>query len=285
MITFFTIPRPFNGIYEIIQKNAILSWQQIIPKCEIFIYGDDPSVVSFANQIGVGYSKTFKSNNYGTPLLDDIWNSAKTISSNDLVCYLNSDIILFSNFVEKIGTIKLKKFLIAGRRWDIEINQCINFQSDWESSLKQLIEQKGSMHPETGVDYFLFPKYLLPEMPPFAIGRAWWDNWLLYYFKKHKIPIIDGTNIMTVHQNHDYSHIRSVNSHTTFKGMERDENQKLAGLKYWEKINIGDATHYYSGNRVYVKPILERANKLIDRYVKRTLIIIRDYLFPVHQNK
>lgn len=279
MITFFSIPKPFSGIYSTIQRNAILSWQQIIPKCEIIVFGDDQSVVSFSNQIGVKCVSTFKSNNYGTPVLDDIWKSAKSISTNNLVCYINSDIILFSDFAEKIMTIKLKKFLIAGRRWDIDLNQLINFQSDWESALKKLIKQKGCLHPETGVDFFLFPKMCMLEMPAFAIGRAWWDNWLFYYFKKNKIPIIDGTNIMTVHQNHDYSHVKSVTGQTTNKGLEREQNQELAKLKYWNKLNIVDATHLWSEDRVYKKPFDEKIRRLFERYIKRTLINLIVYFF------
>ena len=278
MITFFTIPKPMKGIYNVIQRNAILSWQQIVPKCEIIIFSDDSSVIQFSHQIGVKCISEFRSNSYGTPLLDNIWESAEKYSTNGLICYINSDIILFPDFLEKINRINLSKFLIAGRRWDIGLEKLIDYKSNWQLALKTLVKDKGALHSETGADYFLFPKSIMPKLPAFAIGRAWWDNWMFYYFKQNKVPIIDGTNIMTVHQNHDYSHIRSVSNGTSFKGIERDVNRKLAGLKYWQKVNIGDATHYYYEDTIHKKPLWEVNLKLFNRYIKRTLILIRSYL-------
>ena len=278
MITFFTIPRPFTGTHDIIQSNAILSWLQIKPKCEIIVFGDDPSVIEFSNQIGVKCESHFKSNEYGTPLLDSIWKSAKSIASNDLICYINSDIILFPDFTEKISTIKLKEFLISGRRWDIEIEKLIDFQSDWVLTLKKLVEQKGLLHSETGADFFLFPKICMPEMPAFAIGRAWWDNWLFYYFKKNKIPIIDGTNIMTVHQNHDYSHIKSLSKNTTNKGLEREQNKIIANVKYWNNLNISDANYYWSVDELYPISLKKQINRYYLRFIKSTLLQIKNNL-------
>ena len=278
MITFFTIARPFSGLHKIIQRNAILSWKKIVPECEIIVFGDHKSVIEFSNKIDVKCVSDFNSNKYGTPLLDDIWKTAKNLSSNDLICYINSDIILLPDFAEKIGTIKLEKFLIAGRRWDIDIVELIDFNSDWVSTLKNMIEQKGFLHPETGVDYFLFPKFLMPEMPAFAIGRAWWDNWLIYYFrKKNKIPVIDGTNIMTIHQNHDYSHVKSVIGQTTNKGLERDQNKKLAKLKYWEILNISDSTHYWFESKIYRIPPSQKISRIYSRYIRSKLKKIKAY--------
>jgi hypothetical protein len=279
MITFFTIPKPFNGIYDIIQKNAILSWQKLTPKCEIIVFGDDPSVIQFANHIDVKCITNFKSNEYGTPLLDDIWQSAKSISSNDTICYINSDIILFPDFAEKIRTIKFKEFLIAGRRWDINIDELIDFKSDWVSTLKNMIEQKGLLHAETGVDYFLFPKFIMPEMPPFAIGRGWWDNWLIHYFRKNKIPVIDGTNIMTIHQNHDYSHVKSVMKGTSEKGLERTHNGKLSNLKFSNILYISDSTYYWHKGGIYRTPLTQKMSRIYFRYIRPYLQKIKVYFY------
>ena len=277
MITFFTIPKPFNGIYDIIQKNAILSWQQINEKCEIIVFGDDPSVIEFSNQIGVKCVSNFKSNEYGTPLLDDIWQSAKSISSNDIICYINSDIILFPDFAEKIGSIKLDEFLIAGRRWDITIEELIDYKSDWVTTLKEKVSQGGSLHGETGVDYFLFPKSIMPNMPAFAIGRGWWDNWLIYYFRKNKILVIDGTEIMTVHQNHDYSHVKSIMKGTSEKGEERTHNGKLANLKYWDILLISDSTHYWHKGKIYRTPLTQKISRIYFRFIRQRLRKVKKY--------
>ena len=80
----------------------------------------------------------------------------------------------------------------------------------------------------------------MPKMPPFAIGRAW-DNWLITHFINNKIPVIDGTIIPSVHQNHDYSHIKSANGATTNKGFEREINKHIANLNFWQLKVISDS--------------------------------------------
>ena len=217
MITFFTIPKPFKGHYDIIQKNAVLSWKKIEPKCEILIYGDEKSIINFSKSNELKCIKKFKSNSYGTPLIDDIWDSAKKYSSNDLICYINTDIILLPDFV------KLKKLIYPNFLQLVDVgtltSETIDFNSDWVESIIKDLKKHGKLHGETGVD-FLFPKNIMPKMPEFAIGRGWWDNWILHNIKSRSIPLIDATEIISIHQNHDYSHVKSTNKNTNHKGLE-----------------------------------------------------------------
>ena len=87
MITLFTIPKPFEGHYEIIQKNAIISWMLLEPKCEIIVFSDDLSTEKICNEYQIRYLRDFKNNSYGTPLLDGIWKKVKEVANNDLICY------------------------------------------------------------------------------------------------------------------------------------------------------------------------------------------------------
>ena len=266
MITFFTIPRPFTDLHKIIQTNAILSWKNIYPTCEILVFSDHSSISLFCKDNNIKFIENFESNSYGTPLLSDIWKTVKQESINDLICYINTDIILFNDFLERAKTVKFDKFLLAGRRWDLNIKTFIDFKSDWESNLKILIHEKGILHAVTGVDYFLFPKIIMPDMPPFAIGRAWWDNWLLTYFINKKIPLIDGTSITTIHQNHDYNHIKSINSKTTNKGIERDQNKVLANLKNWQIKDISDCTHILVKDKIIKVTTNKKIYRIFNRY-------------------
>ena len=125
MITFFTIPKPFQGHSEIIQSNAILSWQLLEPKCEILIFGNHKSIKNFSDENKIKFVNEYNSNEYGTPLLDKIWFQAKEMSQYNIICFINSDIILLPSFVKKINTIKLTDYFIAGRRWDIDIGKKI----------------------------------------------------------------------------------------------------------------------------------------------------------------
>lgn len=268
MITFFTIPKPFTGLSDIIQRNAILSWKKLHGDSQILIFGDDPSVIEFARDQNIKCISDFKSNDYGTPLLDGIWKAAHENAENDFICYINTDIILFPDFIEKSTAVSLDSFFLAGRRWDIEINELIDFNSDWVAFCKDMVKEKGVLHKETGVDYFIFPKKNMPDMPAFAIGRGWWDNWLIYDFRRRKIPIIDGTEIMTVHQNHDYSHVKSTTTGTSPKGLERTRNGELAKLPYWNLIYISDADYRLSSGDLLQTPFSDRLSRYYYRFVK-----------------
>ena len=45
-------------------------------------------------------------------------------------------------------------------------------------------------------------------MPPFLIGRACFDNWLVWRARELGRPVIDATrSVVAIHQSHDYSHV------------------------------------------------------------------------------
>ena len=163
--------------------------------------------------------------------------------------------------------------MLAGRRWDIRIDNLINFDEGWTKELKSRVAKDGVLHPETGVDFFLYPKTCIPEMPNFAIGRGYWDNWILYDFNKRNIPIIDATEIQTVHQNHDYTHVKSVTKGTTKKGSEREKNGQIASLKYWNMMCISDAKYIIRHGKIVKTSFLLRLKRLYIRFIKAGLVI------------
>ena len=90
------------------------------------------------------------------------------------------------------------------------------------------IRARGRLHHPAGSDYFIFPRHLFAEMPPFAIGRAGWDNWMIYQARQQGWPVIDGTlSIRAIHQSHDYSHLPGSKPHYDLP--ESRQNEKLAG--------------------------------------------------------
>ncbi len=65
-------------------------------------------------------------------------------------------------------------------------------------------------------------------MPDFAIGRAGWDNWMIYHARQQGWPVIDGTPaVMIMHQNHDYSHLPGGKPH--YDHQESQQNMAQAG--------------------------------------------------------
>ncbi len=209
MITIFSIPKAFKGHIDIIQRNALKSWAKLRSGCEVVLFGDDEGVAEAAEEFGVKHVSDIEKNEYGTPLLDFIFEKAQQIAKNDKVCYVNADIILLNDIVEAVKQVNFDKFLMVGQRWDIDIEELLDYQSDdWEKSLRDFVESHGKIHPPSGSDYFIFPKGVLGQFPPFAVGRPGWDTWVIYRGRKIGIPVIDISPVVTViHQNHDYKHI------------------------------------------------------------------------------
>lgn len=241
MLTFFAIPKPFKGRIDIIQRNAIQSWIQLRPSCEIILFGDDEGTANLAREFGTRHYPDVVRNENGTPLLNDIFKKAQQAAAHKLLCYVNADIILLSDFLNAVQRVRFSHFLMVGQRWDVDFNQAINFNlPDWEPAMRRLA-YAAVLHPPTGIDYFVFPRGLWGEIPPFAIGRTAWDNWLIYGARSRRAPVVDATQSATaIHQNHDYGHL-PLGKNEAWNGPEAFRNQELAG-GYKKFFTLLDAT-------------------------------------------
>jgi hypothetical protein len=230
LLTIFTTPKPFIGHNKVIQTNAIRSWCLLRPECEIIIFGNEEGTAEIASELGTRHIPEIECNEMGTPLVSSLFSNAQTLANHQLLCYINADIILMSDFFSAVQRVDKPKFLMVGQRWDLEQSEPLNFNdAEWESRLLARVAEYGRLHPKTGIDYFVFPRGLFDDVPPFAIGRTAWDLWLIYRARARKAAVIDATRVITVvHQNHDYSH-NARRKFDVMKGPEAIKNQELAG--------------------------------------------------------
>jgi hypothetical protein len=230
MLTIFTIPKPFEGHSGIIQRNAIQSWLKLTPACELILCGADHGVSETAEEFGVKHIADIEQTSLGTPLLSSAFSEVQDIAQYRLICYLNADIILFSNFLEAVERVQFERFLMVGQRWDLDVKTEIDFESlDWVHDLARDLKSRGVLHPASGSDYFVFPNGSIGELPDFAVGRPGWDNWLIYRARALGLPVVDATQAVTIiHQNHDYGHVPEKLGET-FEGPEADQNRVLMG--------------------------------------------------------
>lgn len=244
MLTIFSVPKPFVGHIAIIQRNAIQSWSRLHPRCQIVLFGDEQGIEEAADEIKAKYVPQIARNEYGTPLLDYVFNKVQEIASQNLICYVNTDIILLSDFLEAIKRIRFQRFVMVGQRWDIDLAESWDFEKpDSVEKLRRYAFEHGKLMAPTGIDYFVFPRDCgLNNIPPFAVGRPGWDNWFIYNALKRHIPVINATKVVSViHQNHDYSHIpKGVGR--VWEGPEADRNRELIGDTD-RMCFISDATH------------------------------------------
>lgn len=245
MLTLFSLPKPFYGHIDIIQRNAIRSWLRLMPACEIILFGNDDGVADIAKEFNLRHIPQIARNEHGTPLVSDIFEQAQHLARHDLLCYVNADIIFMHDFLTGIESVVSqfdKQFLMVGQRWNLDIKMPLVFSANWEVDLRQQVLCNGQLLGITAIDYFVFRKGLWDSIPPFGIGRTSWDNWLIYGARKRGASVIDATPIvMVVHQQHDYAHLKG-GEHEAWHGQEARQNFKLAG-----GINclfdLHDATH------------------------------------------
>ena len=242
MLILFTIPKPFRGHIGLIQRNAIRSWTLLRPACEIILFGDDEGVAGVAQELGLRHVPEVARNEFGTPLINSIFERAEATASYRLLAYVNADIILVSDFVAAVRRIPFRRFLMVGQRWDVDLDRPWDFSPGWETRVRAHVGHHGRLHPRLGIDYFVFSRGLWGSIPPFAIGRTVWDNWLIWRARERRAIVIDATEaVLAVHQNHDYGHIPD-GIEGAWKGSEARRNLELAGGHQARGFTLDDAT-------------------------------------------
>lgn len=260
MLTFFTIPKPFRGHVGVIQRNAIGSWTRLQAGCQVLVCGEEEGARETAAQLGAEFVPEVARNEFGTPLLSDVFALAERRARHDLLCYVNADIILLTDFIEAAARVARgrRRFLMAGQRWDLEVREPIAFEADdWEAGLKARVRERGRIHPPSGSDYFVYPRGTLGGLPSFAVGRPAWDNWFIFRARALRVPVVDATRCTTViHQDHDYAHVKAATD-ATWEGPEAERNRALMGASD-RLFTLLDATHVLTDHGI--APALDAAH-------------------------
>ncbi len=255
-VTLFTAPKPFTDPrIATIQDNAIGSWVKLAD-ADILLLGDEDGLREAAQRHGVVHIPEVKRNPRGTPLVSSMLQLARERSLSPYLCIINSDMILMSDFMvaaRRVAEMR-RQFVLLSRRWDLDVSSPIEFSDGWEDRLRWAVREQGVLHRPAGSDFFLFPRNCYDDLPGFAIGRAGWDNWMIYRARKEHWPVVDATPSVTlVHQNHDYSHLPGGEPHYAMP--ESDENIKLAGGEAAIRYTVIDATHSLRDGRLLRPPM------------------------------
>ena len=231
LITLFSAPKPFIDPHiNTIQRNAIQSWLQLAPDVEVLLIGDEVGMAEVAAEFGVKHLPQVACNDEGTPLISSIFALARQNSSSPLLAFVNGDILLMPDFVQmaKRAQQQVDHFLLVGQRYDLDVSEPLVFGPQFARQLRVDAIARGRLHPPGGSDYFIYPREVFTDIPEFAVGRAGWDNWMLYHAYSQPWPLVDATRSITiVHQNHDYAHLPGGEVHYDLE--ETQVNVRLAG--------------------------------------------------------
>lgn len=259
MITAFLIPRAFAGDAAWQQLNAIRALRaQGIP---VILFGDDEGVGDSAAAEGARHVGGVEKTEYATPLVSDVFRQAVELAETPLLLYANADIVFLPGLAGAAARIGRERFLAVGRRIDVALDGELEFGEGWAARLAEEARRRGRLHSPLGIDWFLFPRALQLDLPPFAVGRPGWDNWVIAHAREVGVPVVDLTGVVTaIHQQHDYRHIPG-GAEQRKAGPEAAANRALAGGG--PALGILDATHVLGrrGLRPAVAP----------RYLRRRL--------------
>ena len=224
--------------------------------CSSDLVGEEAGMAEVAAEYQVPLLRDVRRNDSGTPLVSSIFELARQASESPLLAYVNGDILLLPDIImaahqaasaleksdseAETGFYRGLLFLLIGQRWDLDVTKLLDFSPGWEQRLQRRVRSQGQLHVPAGSDYFIFPRQVFSEMPDFAIGRAGWDNWMIYHARQKGWPVIDGTfSLMVVHQSHDYSHLPGGRPH--YDLAESQHNQQIGGgLKHMYMVLDAD---------------------------------------------
>lgn len=238
MITFFATLKPFEGLAGVIQKNAIMSWTKLWPKCEIILLGKEKGVEEISQELGLVHIPAISYEKYGKPILAELFEKAESSASNKFMCYVNGDIILTNDFIrafEYLMPLK-QKWLMVGRRRNIILEKECNFDDPHTiDELKEIAIKENRMSSHKWIDYFLYTKGMFANIPPFVIGCWRWDNWLIDKALSQRAVVIDATDVVTaIHQDHDPSGYEKT------KYVKRKEACYIENDRLFKKTFIGN---------------------------------------------
>lgn len=239
MLTIFSVPKQFEGRVGDIQRRAVTSWTLLAPEVEVLLLGDEPGTAAAAREAGVEHIPELARTEHGTPRLDAAFAAADGAARHRLRCFVNADVVLFDDLPEAVNRVRREheRFLIVGQTLDVD-----------EAGSRDDVLAHGRRRGAAALDYFVFPAGLYTDVPPFAIGRACFDNWLVWRARQDAVVVDATDDVVAAHQRHDYEHVDGGKAEAYY-GEEAARNLELAGGKS-RLYTLHDASHVLRGGRL-----------------------------------
>ena len=256
LVTLFTAPKPFTDAHiRVIQRNMLGNWLAIGDEVEVVVIGDDPGIAENCQEFGVRHLPEVRCNENGTPLISSIFELGRGVNESPFLAYANADILFHPELLTALRFMAKERnhFLAVGQRWDLNIKEPLDFSGGWARRLRERALGDGKLHKQSGSDFFIYPRSCFREIPDFAVGRAGWDNWMIYWARRQGWPVIDASkSILVVHQNHDYGHLPGGVRH--YRLPETNINIQIGGGRR-TIFTLKDATHIMVDEKIKRKPL------------------------------
>lgn len=206
----FGVPRAFEGEVAVAQRNAIGSWVRLVAPTSVALLGDDAGVAEAAAELGAVHIADIAKSRSGAPLLDSVMQAVRSRFGANVLCYLNADVIVIGDLAAVLGKVAegLDRYLVVARRVDTDLGGTVDFVDGWEAGVLLRARESGKTAlGAAGSDLFAFAGGTFEDVPPLAIGRCAWDNWMMAEALRRGAALVDATACLTlVHQPHGYEH-------------------------------------------------------------------------------
>ena len=226
MLTLFSVPKPFEGDMDALQRRSVESWRAL--EVQVLLLGD---VADAARELGVEHVAGLEVTERGTPRLDSAFTLADGAARFPLRCFVNADVILRQDLLTAVRAVsgEAERFLVVGQT-----------------------EEGGRRRGAAAMDWFVFSAGLFGQVPPFAIGRACFDNWLVWKARQVGIVVDATRDVHAVHQPHGYTHVDGGMAEAYY-GEEAARNLELAGGKS-HLYTLHDASHVLRDGKLRRNP-------------------------------
>lgn len=234
LLTIFTVLKPFEGEADLHQRNALASWSALAPDVEVLLFSDSDFPVDISSRFTC--FRLEERSEQGAPLLNEAFKTAAERAQGRVRAYLNGDIIIDRRFVDAVRRLvasDLPSWVAIGRRTDCPApfdEPALLSRQTRAGDLFSDTRRRGQPASIMCKDYFVFTPDRFRDLPPFAVGRGNWDNWMVSSSKSEGVPVIDiGLVAPVIHPMHGYRHVPGGRLSAYVTGDEARENQRLAG--------------------------------------------------------
>lgn len=210
MLTIFSTAKPFRGLAKIHQLNSLHNWKMIHPEVEVILFGRDEGTAETCETYGIRHIPDVQCSSQGTPLVSSMLEIAARVGRYDVQCFTTCDILFTGNVSEAIASVPFPRYAMVGRRLNLDIPELVDFSiPDALANLWKRWLDMGCEGAGTAADYFVYSRGIWKDLPSLTAGRAGYDNYMLYYCKSNRIPMIEATEILRpIHQKHGHEHCK-----------------------------------------------------------------------------
>jgi len=242
MISFVTTIAPMTKKQiKIIQNNCFDCFDSCPIKHEVIIVGESFGADKVCKDRNYKFVKDGTINIEGRPFLKFYkWLEAFKYAKGDIKIWINADVLFsYKELVLLIDKVKeMKNYFLLGQRYDVVVEERINFNIDNQHEVIQALIKRGVKHAPTGKDYFIFDfditKYDIDKT--LIIPFPGCDCYLTSYMgNKKEISVYDIGDIFKVISQ---EHRRDYKSKIGIAGWQEQSKYVLKMVKKFNSSNL-----------------------------------------------